>query len=426
MKRIVCLLLLLSSCVQKAPKDCSDTIVSLQLVDRLGSAETISHKERLKPFQKMDFHQPQPYQKVLRVYGRNTTGQTGSRITSYHENGLLFQYLEVLNGRANGLYRQWHPNGALHIEAHLIEGTADLNELAQSSWIFDGMSRVFDEEGHCIAEIPYEKGLLHNVSRYYFPEGQLQKTIPYEKGLVHGLFQTFALDGSVLEEVPYVCDEKQGKATAYWEPGKLMYEEEYELGILLNASYYDLSSNSVSKVEEKTGKKAQFKEGYLYSLMQYHNGVPEGEMQIFHPNHVLYRSYFLHEGKKEGEEIEYYPAQLGETLRPKILLSWHEDKIQGQVKTWYQNGQIESQREITDNKKQGLCFAWYKNGDLMLVEEYEFDRLIKATYYKKGDKKAVSRIDAGKGAASLYSPEGLFLRKIPYDKGKPQLQENLF
>ena len=60
----------------------------------------------------------------------------------------------------------------------------------------------------------------------------------------------------------------------------------------------------------------------------------------------------------------------------------------------------------------------------MLVEEYENDLLIKGSYYKKGDKKIVSRIDSGKGTASLYSSDGFFLKKVLYEKGKPQLDKD--
>jgi antitoxin component YwqK of YwqJK toxin-antitoxin module len=93
------------------------------------------------------------------------------------------------------------------------------------------------------------------------------------------------------------------------------------------------------------------------------------------------------------------------------------------MKTWYSNGVMESQREINVNKKQGLSFAWYKNGDLMLMEEYENDMLIKGSYFKKGDKAPISRIESGKGLATLYTSDGIFLRKVSYEKGKPKLDE---
>ena len=58
----------------------------------------------------------------------------------------------------------------------------------------------------------------------------------------------------------------------------------------------------------------------------------------------------------------------------------------------------------------------------MLMEDYEKDLLVNGTYYKKGDKKPVSRIEKGKGTATLYDPDGYFLKKIPYEKGLPLLE----
>lgn len=411
--------LLMSSCAHKKIVDKSDTISSIQLIDRNGFAETISNKEKLKSFQSMDFSSPQPYKKVLRVYGRNSSGKSPSKITSYHDNGQIWQYLEVMDGRANGFYREWHPNGCLRVEAPLVEGTPDINELAQSSWVFDGTSSVWDDKGNLMATIPYSKGLLEGISYYYYPDGTIQKILNYEQGLTQGISQSFDQQGALIEKIPYQNDEKHGQAIAFWKEGILKYEEEYRLGLLVDASYYDPKGNCVGRIKEGKGKKAEFKEGFLYSLMNYYSGLAEGELSIFHPNGVLYRTCMMKEGKKEGEEWEYYPAHPDEPLHPKLHLHWHEDKIQGQVKTWYPTGQIESQREITHNKKQGLSFAWYKNGDLMLVEEYEFDRLVKGSYYKKGEKKHTSKVENGNGTATLYTSDGAFLRRISYENGKP-------
>ncbi len=49
---------------------------------------------------------------------------------------------------------------------------------------------------------------------------------------------------------------------------------------------------------------------------------------------------------KTGKEIEYFPN----TDKQKLLIDWFEDQIQGMVKTWYPNGKIESQREMSSNK----------------------------------------------------------------------------
>lgn len=417
-------LALLYSCSSKAPTDQSASVISMQIIDRNGFTETISNKDRIASFETTDFLTAQPFQKVLRVFGRNPSGQSTSKITSYHDNGQLWQYLEAVDGRAHGIYQEWFSNGAKKIEANLIEGVADIHDIAQATWIFHGECKVWEEGGNRIAEFQYEKGLLSAPAHYFFPSGKLQKIIPYENGEIHGLVQSFDEEGNLMEEIPHYKGEKEGKAIAFWNINQPLSTEFFVQGRLSEASYFDLSGNCIAEVHNGQGKQAQFKEGRLGTLFNIENGVIEGEIQLFNPNGSLHSSYIVKEGKKHGEEWEYYPAEKGEEPKPKLCIHWNDDKIQGQVKTWYPTGKMESQREINGNKKQGTAFSWFKNGDLMLIEEYENELLIKGSYYKPGDKQAVSKIDSGKGTATLYTSEGLFLRKVSYEKGKPVVNPN--
>jgi antitoxin component YwqK of YwqJK toxin-antitoxin module len=406
---------LLCACAAHKTADKSDSIMSMQILDRNGFTETISNKERIDSFKQTDFFAPQPFQKVLRVYGRDPQGQTVSKITSYHDNGEICQYLEAINGRAHGVYKEWHPNGQLKVQTAVVEGAADLNDLAQASWVFDGLCEVWDDQGNRIAEFHYDKGLLKETGYTFFPGGKIQTQMPYEQGELHGCYRLFDAQGGLLEEVPYFKGEKQGKAKTYWPEGSLLSEEEFEEGKLESASYFDPKGTLVATVEKGSGHRAEFQKGVLFSLSSIKGGLPEGEVQVFYPDGSLHCSYTMSGGKKQGTEWEYYPG----AKKPKLCIEWHEDVIQGQVKTWYLSGQMESQREVHQNKKQGSAFAWYKSGDLMLIEEYENDLLVKGSYYKKGDKKAVSKIEAGKGTAHLYTPEGILSKKIPYEKGRP-------
>jgi antitoxin component YwqK of YwqJK toxin-antitoxin module len=421
---LILALAFLCSCGSRAPSDASGTVISMQIVDRNGFTETISNKERLSSFHTTDFLTPQPFQKILRVYARNPSGQSTSKITSYHDNGQLWQYLEAVDGRAHGVYREWFLNGKQKIEANLVEGVADIHDIAQATWIFHGSCEVWGEQENLVAEFNYEKGLLHLPARYFFASGQLKKIIPYEQGEINGLMQTFDENGSLIEEIPYFKGEKEGKAVAFWNPNQPLSTEIFEQGRLVEASYFEPSGNCIAEVKQGKGSMAQFNNGQLNALLTITNGFIEGETQFFHPNGALHCSYIVKDGKKDGEEWEYYPAEKGQPLKPKLNLQWSNDKIQGQVKTWYSNGQMESQREINNNKKQGSSFAWYKNGNLMLVEEYENDLLIKGSYYKRGDNKAVSKVESGKGVASLYTSEGIFFKKVSYEKGKPQLNSD--
>ncbi len=415
-------IVLFSSC-QRRPPDQSDQIVSMQLIDRNGFTETISIKDRLTPFQSIDFLSPQPYQKVLRIYGKTPQGKSLSKISSYHSNGHIWQLLEVVDGRAHGAYQEWYPNGQQKIHANVIEGLADIHDLAQNSWVFHEKSQVWDEQGNTIAQIHYDKGLLHGLSTYYHPNGQISQIIPYDQGNIHGETLRFNEKGHILETIPFVQGKNHGAASGNWSESARAYDEIYDKGLLLSGIYFDPQGEKSGKIVDGNGFKPLFQNGKLASTIEYQKGLQQGLVEEYFPNGELRCSYQILDDKKQGEEWEYYPTSTKARPKPKLNLHWHEDQIEGQVKTWYENGTLESQREMHQQKKQGLSFAWYKNGDIMMVEDYANDLLIKGSYFKKGDKKPVSKIEDGKGLATLFTNEGIFWKKIIYEKGKPQLHD---
>ena len=419
MKNICSLLLLIGlvSCAHNS-QDKSEQLTSIQILDRNGFSETISLRDRLAVYEKTDFLTAQPYQKVVRVFGKVSHGNTFSKITTYHPNGQLWKYLECVNGRANGQYHEWHANGQLKITATVIEGTADVSQLGQMSWLFNNISEVYDEHGHCIAKMPYNKGVLDGLSCYYFPSGEIEKEIPYVNNEIHGTVRSFNTAGDCLELIPYSFGEKDGLSMTYWAPGQLKAEELYEKGLLINARYLDSNGKIIAKVENGFGLQALFEENYLKTLIEHQNGKVEGKVQTFNSDGCLVNLYSIKDEMKSGEEWEYYPIHDGKE-HPKLFLEWDQDSIHGVTKTWYENGILESQREMHNNKKHGLSFAWYKEGDLMLMEEYENDLLVKGSYYKNWEKTPISKVDNGKGVATLYDKDGRVIRKVDYEKGIP-------
>ncbi len=378
-------------------------------------SETISSKDRLNAFENTDFLSPQPYQKVLRVYGRGKNGDVRSCITSYHPNGQPKQYLEAVNNRAYGLYREWFPNGQLKIDSKVIGGNADLNTSAEQSWLFEGRNRAWNEDGVLIAEIPYIKGELEGQAVYYHDNGSIWKVTPYDKGVPHGTQQIYLDDGTLFQTVEYKNGQKEGVSTRYWSNAQIAYKEEYKDSLLMEAQYFDAYGRHVAEIKSGNGLRAVFGKSELQELQEFKNGVQEGKVRVFDETEHLIRVYHVKNGVKHGEETDYFPN----TIQPKLLLSWNEGILQGCIKTWYENGNLESQREVCGNKKNGLLTAWYRNGALMLVEEYDSDKLLKGEYYRLGENIAVSKIERGNGIATLFTPEGTFSRKVYYQDGKP-------
>lgn len=406
---------LLTGCANYADKLDNAKITSINIIDRNGLSETINSKDRLNAFEKTNFLAPQPYQKVLRLFGREKNGDVRSCITSYHPNGQIKQCLEAVNNRALGNYREWHPNGKPKVEATIIGGTADINTMAEQSWIFDGTNRAWDENGALIAEIRYEKGELEGESIYYHPNGRIWRICPYKQNKMHGEHQIFLENGELFQTISYIEGEKHGEAIRYWSPSQIAYKEIYDKGLLIEGIYHTPDFSISSSIRGGNGHRAIFGKERLCELHEYQNGVQQGSVEVYDDRQNLVALYSIKEGEKDGEEICYFPG----TRQPKLQLSWHNGVLQGTVKTWYVNGQLESQREVSANQKQGFLTAWYKNGALMLIEEYEQDRLIKGEYYRMGEKTPISQVERGKGTASLFNPDGNFSQKVYYQDGKP-------
>lgn len=397
-----------------AARNGKEELVCIQLDDNKGIIETISSKERLKKFENINFLSPLPYRKVVRVFKEK--GIKKSKITSYHENGNISQYLEVENGRAFGKYMKFHGNGKLAIEAFVIGGNSSLSFLDQKDWIFDKNCRAWDNRGNLISAFCYKNGLLENDAFYYFPDGKIKKIEPYKNGKIDGKVREFNENGKLIFEKNFLNGKKNGPFIKYKGDNKFYFIENWKDDLLIEGKYFDDNFEIFSMIKEGNGKKAVFNGKDLKKTFEYKDGKKNGKVKIFEKG-FLKRKYFLKNGKKTGEEIIYYSNK----KQPKLSIFWQDGFIQGTVKTWYKNGILESQKKMVRNKKEGSFTSWYKDGSLMFVEEYKKDILKEGVYYNKN--KIISRVIDGSGKAVLFDKNGNFIKSIKYEKGDPQLVE---
>lgn len=419
---IIATALFLTACSARRCMDPAVELASIHIIDRNGLTETISTPERLNQYAQVDFLKPQSYQKVLRVFGRDSKGNIRSYVTSYHENGQPKQYLEILNTRAMGSYREWYSNGTMRIDAFVIGGDADITAQAEKSWLFDGPARAWNECGILLANVEYQKGELHGISTYYHDNGTISKTIPYCLGKAEGTAQIFDPCGNLIEAAEFANGVPHGRTIRFWSPGQTTALEEFQEGLLARGRYWEQNGQLVSEINEGSGFRTLFSPDGRSEQQEYKNGQLEGIVKVFNKEGFVVRTYHIKDEVKHGEEVEYFTNPLArKASHPKLSLHWSEGKIQGVVKTWYDNGAQESQREISNNRKHGLSTAWYRDGSIMLIEEYEQDKLVNGQYFKKGDSRPISKIKKGEGEASLYGADGSFMQKVTYVNGQPEV-----
>ncbi len=395
---------------------CSPSTLSLSkvhLTTQKGLTQTLTTRERLKPYEEDSFISHQPHLKVIRIYDGADDNKTV--ITTYYPSGHIYQLLECKNNQAFGLYKEWYANGKIKVIAHIIGGSPEIVPAGNSSWIFDGESQAFDEEGNLEASFNYENGLLEKESFLYYPTGEIKKMLPYKNDLLHGQMIHYDREENILEKTLYDKGVKDGRASLYWDKKVLASDEKYLKGKLVSGLYFNRVGKLIGQVQDCFGYKVVWKEDSSYELVEYQSGVPEGKVSLFNAKGSLIYQYYQHLGAKDGEEIIFYPN----STQPKLSLSWRNGLLHGSIKSWYPNGNLESEREISQNKKHGLLRARYENGDLMLLEEYDQDRLIKGEYFRKDSSFSCSSITSGEGTACLFDSKGILLQKIDYEGGKP-------
>lgn len=395
-------------------------LTTINIIDQNGLSETYSNADRLKQYENVNFLSNQPYQKVMRVYGKDAQGNSRALITSYHPNGQIRQYLEVVNNRALGEYKEWYETGRKKLSAYIVGGVADINTAAEKTWLFEGTAKAWDENECLEAEIQYAKGLLQGESKYYHPSGKLWKRLFYRDNKLEGNYEILLENGEILQSTCYKEGQRHGPSKRYWTPEQLAADETYENDLLITAKYYNRCGEEIAAIEEGNGYRTIFNKDTIFEIQEYQNGVLEGEVSVFDEKENLMGIYHMQNQLKHGEEIEYFPPlYYNQSPQPMLSIQWYEGKIQGVCKTWYRNGKLESQREMSKNKKNGICLAYYNDGNLMLIEEYEMGKLFKGKYFKKGDKRPVSEVISGNGLVTMHDAEGNYLHKFSYAKGMP-------
>ncbi len=400
----------------------SQKLASINIMDRNGLSETISAKERVKSYENVNFLGTQAYQKVLRVFAKDKNGDALSIITSYYPTGQVRQFLECKNARAYGLYIEWHPNGQKKLQANILGGAADLDEKSQTTWVFEGSSYCWNDEGKLKALIPYSHGILEGLSCYYYPSGAISEEVPYKNGEIEGESKSYDENGSIIGSTVYVKGLKSGKSVSYWPNGALQYDEMWHEDLLQEGKYFTKDATLVCQIVDGMGKRCIFGDEAPSETHEYVQGVAEGEVVLFDQNGTVTRRLFVKDGDKHGLETYYWPSN---PTQAKLAIQWDKGQIHGTVKSWYKDGTPENSREMSHNQKQGHLTAWYKDGKVMLIEEYEKDRLVRGDYLQRGDSKPVSQVANGKGVATFYDPDGSFRTRVTYHDGKPVLDDLL-
>ena len=241
---------------------------------------------------------------------------------------------------------------------------------------------------------------------------------------------------------------KEGKPEGYWkayyENGKLKSEgnrKKFELDSTWK--FYNDEEKLILEINYRQGKKNGIKTTFLEKEMireNFVNDIKEGYTRYYYPDGKLKLEIPFIKGLEQGLAKEY--AQNGDIItlieykkgfiidRVKINRRDQNNWKQGRWYTFYENGNIKSEGNYIDDKKNGYFKEYSENGDLLTLSKYindikqveaeEITRLdILNEYYSGGRIKASGtyRNGVAEGIRREYDTTGKIVRSFIYKNG---------
>jgi len=128
--------------------------------------------------------------------------------------------IPLREGKPHGLVQQFRADGSVEVACDYRDGERH------------GVQRSFDSSGTIvIREIPYVDGLAEGIEIRRFPNGRVQDEIPWRAGQRHGLQKT------------------------YTRSGVLVWEREWQEGILLKSRSWDEHGKPISETDHSAAAK---------------------------------------------------------------------------------------------------------------------------------------------------------------------------
>ena len=203
----------------------------------------------------------------------------------------------------------------------------DSSGLKQGKWVKMWNNGMVKYRGQFRDDKPYGE------FKYFYPSGKLKVVLEYSEDGSRAHNISYYENGKKMAEGDFVDQKKEGKWKYFSEEDeKLILEENYKNG--------KLNGEAVTYYHDS---------GKPFEILEYKNGVKDGEWMKYFPEGQLMTETFYKNGVLEGTFVNYTPEG-------KLL-----------IKGWYKNGEQDGVWEFYDEK----------TGDLLRKEYFKEGRLLK-------------------------------------------------
>lgn len=402
----------------------------------------------------------------LTSYGSfNDAGEKEGEWTYYRLDGSVSESGSYTEGKVNGAYKLFHPNGKLRILA-----THKDDEL-------HGLFEKYNQEGALIESVNYEDGEYEGVYKSFYPYSSdaVEYEVNYEKGKIVGDIKLYYPNNILKEQIQMNEGLRNGVYKRYFNTGLLEIEKKYIAGEL-SGEYieYHINGEVYSKGmyadDMATGEwKTFYPNGKLESISNYEKGSMNGLFQRFDKDGALNYEYdyrkseiigyrffdkkgeLIKEGRKSKGEFFYeghapngnitsegnYDISGGKNGEWKFysdngnlnsVFNYKDDLVEGEAVYYHDNGKVFKKLNYENDLRQGYYEEYYPSGQMSQQGYYKDDMLegLWIRYYQDGTITNKNYYNKGNryGVAHTFSVDGKPVYDYSYFDG--ELQDEVY
>ncbi|MBF5059556.1 hypothetical protein NEPTK9_001070 [Candidatus Neptunochlamydia vexilliferae] len=329
----------------------------------------------------------------LAVYSRK--GQQKGPIREFDENGQkVAEYSQNEEGKLEGPYKSWFPDGALQNDCHYASGQFEGEQKQYypsgqiklfghyKNKVRDGLFEQWYEDGNPALRAVFKEGNKDGEFVEWYSNGQMRLKKHFVNSLFHGEQREWHEDGVLRLEARYDQGKKDGTFRSWAENGVLIFEGTFDQDRPMGAhiAYYD----SGDKMEvfhfldgKKEGKHEQYyPDGQLKVVETFKGDLLEGEaMGYYEDGSQMFIRHFS-KGAPTGKQTEFFPPNEEKGTGIANLYFYNENgKLEGQQKTFYPSGATKTVISYSDGVLHGLKGLWDEEGNLLEESRFEKGKL---------------------------------------------------
>lgn len=360
---------------------------------------------------------------ILKAEYSMNNGKVDGIYTAYYADGSIKQTGNYTEGEAHGIWKYYHSNGKIQTEMFLNGENPD------------GRKFDYTVEGKLQSVTNYLDEDIRSIAMY--SDGNFQQLIDFSKdsvaveilysnskpkcrytlidGLYHGNYECFYPNGKLQLKRTFYLNQLSGESKSWDIFGRLNGSSPYNMG-KLDGQYYSYDNGKIESTgfyvenQEEKAYIEYHKNGKVYRIIPYQNGVREGKYQYFSQDSVLLFSFNYNEG-----------SICSVTYRDKnnsMQTLSTADKNCNNLTSYYPDGKKAAEIPVTTGFLNGSLKIWYNNGNLMRERIYLNDASngTYCDYFENGKVKEKFTFKNGdqNGAYEKYYDNGLLMEKGEY------------